>query len=60
MKPAEPEFMTIGKILAPWGSKGKLKVEVATDFPQRFARSSKVYINRQPVTIDSTDWHKGK
>ncbi len=54
------EFITIGKILAPRGTKGKLKVAVATDFPQRFAPSSKVYINRQPMTIDSTEWHKGK
>ncbi len=60
MKSSEPEFITIGKILAPWDIKGKLKVELATDFPQRFAPSSKVYINRQPMTIDSTEWHKGK
>ncbi len=60
MKASEPEFITIGTILAPWGVKGKLKVTVATDFPQRFAASSKVYINRQPMTIDNTEWHKGK
>ena len=54
------EFITIGRILAPWGIKGKLKVEVDTDFPQRFAPSSQVYVNRQPMTIDSTQWHKGK
>ena len=54
------EFITIGKILAPWGIKGKLKVEVATDFPQRFAPSSNVYVNRQLMTIDSTQWRKGK
>ena len=60
MKPSEPEFIAIGKILAPWGSRGKLKVAVATDFPQRFAPSSKVYLKRQPVTIDSTEWQKGK
>ncbi|MFB0559523.1 MAG: ribosome maturation factor RimM [Dehalococcoidales bacterium] len=60
MKPSEPEFITIGKVIAPWGIKGKLKVKVETDFPQRFAPSSKVYINRQPMTINSTEWHKGK
>jgi len=54
------EFITIGKILAPWGIKGKLKVEITTDFPERFAPSSKVYIGGQPMTIDSTEWHKGK
>ena len=60
MKLSELEFITIGRILSPWGSKGQLKVEVATDFPQRFAPSSKVYINQQPTTIDSIEWHKGK
>ncbi|GAF74024.1 unnamed protein product, partial [marine sediment metagenome] len=55
-----PEFITIGKILAPWGTRGKLKVEVATDFPQRFTPQAKVYINRQPMTITSTDWHQAR
>ena len=60
MKSSEPEFITIGKIIAPWGIKGKLKVEVVTDFPQRFTPSSEIYINRQPMTIDSIEWHKGE
>ena len=42
-----------------WGIKGKLKVKVITDFPQRFALSATVYISRQPMTIDSAEWHKG-
>jgi len=60
MKSSLPEFITIGKIIAPWGIKGKLKVKVVTDFPQRFTPCSKIYINRQPMTINSTEWHKGK
>ncbi len=60
MKSSEPEFITIGEIIAPSGIKGKLKIRVVTDFPQRFIPSSKIYINRQPVTINSTEWHKGK
>jgi len=61
MKLSQPEYVTIGQILAPWGINGKLKVEVTTDFPQqRFNPRSKVYINRQPMTIDSTEWRKGK
>ena len=60
MKSSDLEFMTIGRILAPWGTKGKLKVKVITDFPQRFALSSTVYINRQHMTIDSTEWYKGE
>ena len=53
-------FITIGQILAPWGIKGKLKVAVLTDFPERFKPSSKIYVNRQPMTIDGISWHKGK
>ena len=60
MKPSELEFIAIGQILAPWGVKGKLKVEVVTDFPERFTPHSKIYVNRQPMTIDSAEWHKGK
>jgi len=60
MKPAEPEFIAIGKILAPWNFQGQLKVAVHTDFPQRFAPSAKIYLNRQPTTIDSVVWHKGQ
>ena len=60
MKSPGLEFITIGQILAPWGFKGKLKVEVITDFPQRFAPRSQIYINRQPMTIAGTEWHKGK
>lgn len=57
--PSEPVFITIGKILSPWGKEGQLKVAVETDFPQRFTSSSQVYINQQPATIDSARWHKG-
>jgi 16S rRNA processing protein RimM len=60
MKPSKLEFIAVGKILATWGNKGKLKVAVATDFPQRFAPSSKVYVNRQLMTIDSAEWQRGK
>ncbi len=60
MKSSDLDFITIGRILAPWGIEGKLKVKVITDFPQRFAPSSRVYINQQPMTIDSTEKHKGE
>jgi len=59
MKSSELEFIAIGQILAPRGIKGKLKVKVVTDFPQRFTPSSTVYVNRQPMTIDNAEWHKG-
>ena len=60
MKASEPEFVTIGQIIAPWSTRGKLKIEVITDFPQRFTPGSEVYINQQSMIVESTEWHKGK
>ena len=60
MKSSDLEFITIGRILAPWGVKGKVKVKIITDFPERFDPSSTVYIHQQPMNIDSTEWHKGE
>ena len=37
-----------------------MKVEVLTDFPQRFNAASEIYVNRQPATINGTTWQKGK
>ncbi len=60
MKPSEPEYIAIGRILSPWGDAGRLKIDIATDFPERFALSSSVFVNRQPAIIDGLQWHKGK
>ena len=60
MKSPELEFIIVGKILTPRGISGKLDVQVETDFPQRFAANSRIYINRQPMTIESSEWHRGK
>jgi len=60
MESSELDFITIGQILAPWGAKGKLRVTVLTDFPERFAPAAKVYVNQSPMTVASAEWHKGK
>jgi 16S rRNA processing protein RimM len=54
------EYITIGQVLAPWGLEGQLRVEVITDFPHRLTPHSVVYVDRRPVTIAGTNWHKGK
>jgi 16S rRNA processing protein RimM len=60
MKSSGLDYITIAQILAPWGVKGKLRVEVITDFPQHLAPHSKVYVDRRPMTIAATEWHKGQ
>ena len=57
-EPAPPEFLIVGYILAPWGIKGEVKVEVATDFPDRFAPRKLVYLNTRPIEIESCHPHK--
>lgn len=54
------EFIAIGHILAPWGIDGKFKVEVITDFPERLAPHSQLYVDRQPIIVASAGWHKGQ
>ncbi len=56
--PVPPEFLIVGYILAPWGIKGEVKVEVATDFPERFAPRKVVYLNTRPLEIESCRPHK--
>jgi 16S rRNA processing protein RimM len=57
-EPVPPEFLIVAHILAPWGIKGEIKVEVVTDFPERFTPGRKVYLNGSPLEIESCRQHK--
>jgi 16S rRNA processing protein RimM len=50
---SEPDegFVAVGRVLAPFGLKGELKVQPLTDNPDRFAPKSKLYAGQQPVTV---------
>jgi 16S rRNA processing protein RimM len=54
---SEPEFLTIARILSPWGTKGEVKVQVLTDFPEMLAPQSRVYVAGHPFTIEETRRH---
>lgn len=43
--------MAVGRVLAPFGLKGELKVQALTDNPRRFAPRSKLFAGDQPVTV---------
>jgi 16S rRNA processing protein RimM len=60
VKPSGLDYITIAQVLAPWGVKGKLRVEVVTDFPQRLAPHSQVYLDRRPMTIAAASQRKGQ
>ena len=49
-------FIAIGRILAPWGAMGEVKIQVMTDFPQRFRPGEKVYLVGDLLTIERSRW----
>jgi 16S rRNA processing protein RimM len=53
-----PEFLVTGRVLAPFGSRGEMKVQVETDFPDRFAPGRSVYLDGQPLRVETSRPHR--
>ena len=47
----DPGYVAVGRVLAPFGLKGELKVQSLTDNEDRFAPKSKLWADQQPVTV---------
>ena len=47
----DPGFVAVGRVLAPFGVKGELKVQSLTDNPARFRARSRIWAGQQLVTI---------
>jgi len=47
----DPGHIAVGRVLAPFGLKGELKVQSLTDNEERFAPKSKLWADQQPVTV---------
>lgn len=43
-----PRYLVVGKVLAPWGTRGELKMAILTDFPDRFRELKRVYLGDEP------------
>ena len=56
-----PRFISIGRVIAPWGDKGEVKVKILTDFPERFTLLKEVYIGKtaRPFQVKGFRLHKG-
>lgn len=57
---AEPDegFVAVGRVLAPFGLNGELKVQPLTDNPARFRAKAKLWAGQQPVSVaKSRDAH---
>lgn len=65
-KQTAPSYLAIGRIIAPHGIRGEVKVEVLTDFPERFKPGSRALLGAgsedpeaRPVKIVAARPHKG-
>ena len=47
----DPGYIAVGRVLAPFGLKGELKVEAITDNPERFRPKAKLFAGLQPVSV---------
>ncbi|MFW6125854.1 MAG: ribosome maturation factor RimM [Chloroflexota bacterium] len=56
----DADTVVVGRVVAPRGLRGEVKVEVMTDFPDRFAAEEEVYIAGTLRTIRSCRWHRGR
>ncbi len=49
---ARLNYIAIGKVRRPYGVRGEVKVQLLTDFPERFKDLQTVYIDGEPFTIE--------
>lgn len=59
---AGPSHLVVGRILGPHGLKGEVKVEILTDFPERFGLLETVYLGEElsPVVIEGQRFNKNR
>ena len=50
--------VTVGRIIAPHGVRGELKVEPLTGFPQRFEAGSRLWLDGTPYTVERGRWQQ--
>ena len=58
---AGPRYLVIGRVAKPWGIRGEVKVEITTDFPDRFTLLRKVYLGPEavPFVLEGFRLHQG-
>lgn len=52
--------VTVARVIKPFGLRGRLVVEPLTDFPDRFATGSALFIDDQPFKITASRTQKGR
>ncbi len=52
-----PRYLVVGKVVAPWGTRGELKMAILTDFPDRFRELKRVYLGDEPWMVEGHRRH---
>lgn len=57
--PQPVPYLIIGRVLKPWSYRGEMKMEILTDFPNRFASLQKVYLgdDAKPFSVERAHLH---
>lgn len=57
----KPNYLIIARVLKPWGVQGEIKCEILTEFPDRFASLSTVYLgdDAKPFSVENAHLHSG-
>lgn len=50
--PPQDSLITVGRVTGVFGIRGELKIDLLTDFPERFAAGSHLYLNGALVTVE--------
>lgn len=63
--PAQPTYLIVARIVAPFGVRGEVKAEIWTDFPDRLAKRKTVFLGHEdedprPYTVRSVRFHQGQ
>lgn len=58
---AEPRFLIVGQVRAPHGVRGEVRVQVLTDFPERFRPGAEIWVGpeRRRYTIQKARFDEG-
>ncbi len=59
--PQPPPYLIIGRVLKPWGVRGEIKIQILTDFPERFASLRTVYLgdDAKLFSVERARLHSG-
>lgn len=56
----DPKRVPVGRIVGAFGLKGQLKVELQTEFMERFDKGATLYIEGEPYVVKGSQIHKGR